>query len=132
MNNQPSNQKSKIVFYDGFCHLCSASVQILNKMDRKKVLKYMPLQSALAEQLLYPLKDKPDSIILYSGGHIFTKMDAVIETGRIAGGIFYALFVFKLLPLSWRNKLYDFIAANRYSWFGKKDRCDIPSDGIDL
>lgn len=92
----------------------------------------MPLQSDLAKQLLYPLEDKPDSIILYSGERIFTKMDAVIETGRIAGGIFYALFVFKLLPLSWRNRLYDFIAENRYSWFGKKDRCDIPSDSIDL
>jgi predicted DCC family thiol-disulfide oxidoreductase YuxK len=35
--------------------------------------------------------------------------------------------IFWIVPAFIRNAVYDFIAKNRYKWFGKKDRCMIPT-----
>ncbi|MFK5973495.1 MAG: thiol-disulfide oxidoreductase, partial [Flavobacteriaceae bacterium] len=35
--------------------------------------------------------------------------------------------VFNLIPSSLLNIVYDFIAKNRYPWFGKKEVCMIPT-----
>jgi len=35
------------------------------------------------------------------------------------------LFVFKIIPLGLRDNIYDWIAANRYKWFGKTDHCTV-------
>ena len=32
-----------------------------------------------------------------------------------------------IIPRFIRDGVYDFIAKNRYKWFGKKDQCMIPS-----
>jgi predicted DCC family thiol-disulfide oxidoreductase YuxK len=32
-----------------------------------------------------------------------------------------------VIPAFIRNPIYDFIAANRYKWFGKKEVCMIPT-----
>jgi predicted DCC family thiol-disulfide oxidoreductase YuxK len=32
-----------------------------------------------------------------------------------------------VIPKFIRDAVYDFIARNRYSWFGKKDQCMIPT-----
>ena len=33
----------------------------------------------------------------------------------------------KVLPEGFRDAIYSFIARNRYNWFGKKDRCMVPT-----
>ena len=43
------------------------------------------------------------------------------------GGAWPVLAVFKILPRFVRDNIYDYIAANRYRWFGKKDQCMIPT-----
>jgi predicted DCC family thiol-disulfide oxidoreductase YuxK len=36
------------------------------------------------------------------------------------------LFAFIIVPPFIRNFVYDFIARNRYRWFGKKESCMMP------
>ena len=35
-----------------------------------------------------------------------------------------------LFPEGFRNLIYDYIAKNRYKWFGKKEKCMIPSSEL--
>jgi predicted DCC family thiol-disulfide oxidoreductase YuxK len=43
------------------------------------------------------------------------------------GGFWKATQLFLIFPEKFRNLIYDYIAKNRYKWFGKKENCMIPS-----
>ena len=124
----------KIILFDGVCNLCNSAVQFLIKRDKKDAFRFVSLQSELGKSILENLKINTfdlDSIILYeSDGTYFYKSDAVIEIARILEGWFYILIIFKILPLKIRNQLYDFVAKNRYKWFGKRENCMLPSEHL--
>lgn len=63
------------------------------------------------------------SILLIENGKIFEKSEAAL---RIAGKLRFPwnlATAFGILPLRWRDKIYDYIAENRYKWFGKQETC---------
>ena len=45
---------------------------------------------------------------------------------QLKGGIKF-LYVFIMVPPFIRNGVYNFIAKNRYKWFGKKNICLLPT-----
>jgi predicted DCC family thiol-disulfide oxidoreductase YuxK len=124
-------QKTKhIVFFDGVCTLCNASVDRLIKWDKERVLRYASLQSELAKDYLqayFEGEAQPDSIVLYEDGKIYVKSDAVIRIGQLLGGLYSLSVVGKLLHKSIRDWMYDYVAKNRYKWFGKKETCRLPT-----
>jgi predicted DCC family thiol-disulfide oxidoreductase YuxK len=127
MNNPYQGQK--IIFFDGICVLCNRSVDFLIKKDYKKRLKYASLQSGYAKRFHmeyqnYPLKE--DTIIFYDEGRIFTKSTAILKISAYLKPPFSALRFFLIIPVSWRDSLYDLIARKRYHWFGKMDQCRLP------
>jgi predicted DCC family thiol-disulfide oxidoreductase YuxK len=67
-----------------------------------------------------------DSIILYEPGTAYYYKS---EAFKIAAKLdFYSmLVVFKILPTAFSDFIYDWIARNRYRWFGRKDNCMIPT-----
>lgn len=121
----------KVILFDGVCNLCNNSVQFIIKRDRKDVFRYAALQSEIGQKLVSERNidtSKVDSIILIEPGVAFyTKSDAALEIGRSFGGAWTMLAVFNLIPSSLRNIVYDFVAKNRYRWFGRKDACMIPT-----
>jgi len=129
MQNLP--QDKKIILFDGLCYLCDASVQFIIKRDTKDVFRFVSLQSDLGQELLQKLPSaiqKTDSIILYESEKVFYyKSQAVFEIAKSIGGILYSLLIFKLLPTATSNKIYDYIAENRYRWLGKKEKCLVPT-----
>jgi len=128
-DNQLENQH--IVFYDGVCALCNRSVKWLISADRKKKLKYAPLQGKTAMQLIPSEKRKSlDSLVLWSEGKTYERSAAFFETVRIIGGIHRFWLIFSVLPTSWCNVVYDFVARNRYRWFGKYESCPIPKPEV--
>jgi predicted DCC family thiol-disulfide oxidoreductase YuxK len=38
--------------------------------------------------------------------------------------------VFTLLPTGISDTIYDYIAKNRYKWYGKKEACMIPTSEL--
>lgn len=124
-------QKVKyIVFFDGVCTLCNESVDRLIKWDKNKVLRYASLQSNVAEVHLSKIfadGNQPNSIVLYENGEVFVKSDAVIRIGQLLGDIYSVSVLGKILPRRLRDALYDYIAKNRYKWFGKKETCRLPT-----
>ena len=95
------------------------------------MFRYAPLQSKIGEELVAERgidTSKVDSIILIEPGMAyFTKSDAALEIGQGFGGIWKALSLFTWIPKAFRDAIYDFVARNRYRWFGKKDACMIPT-----
>lgn len=127
-------QHKKIILFDGLCNLCDATMQFIIKRDSKDVFRFVSLQSDLGRKLLQKLPIEfqlTDSVILYESEKVFFyKSQAVFEIVKSIGGIYYCLLIFKLLPNTITNSVYDFIAKNRYRWWGKKDSCLVPSKDL--
>jgi predicted DCC family thiol-disulfide oxidoreductase YuxK len=129
MQNLPPNKK--IILFDGVCNLCNSAVQFVIKHDGKDVFRFVALQSELGQQILKHIGVNPvniDSIILYEPGvAYYYKSSAAIQIARSLGGFWHFGTVFKVIPTGIRNLLYDYIAKNRYKWYGKKESCMIPT-----
>lgn len=121
-----------IVFYDGVCGLCNRSVRWLVRHDRRRVLRYASLQSEFAKKALKgtDLDITSGTIIFRDGSDIYTKSDAVIAILRRMGGIYRLARVLRVIPRALRDDVYDWIARNRYRWFGKHDRTPRPSPEV--
>jgi predicted DCC family thiol-disulfide oxidoreductase YuxK len=129
MQNLPKNKK--IILFDGVCNLCNTAVQFVIKHDKKDLFRFVALQSDLAQSIIKHTgidARNMDSIILYEPGvAYYLKSEAALEiAGHLSGGI-ALLTVFKVLPSALSNSIYDYIAKNRYKWFGKKEDCMIPT-----
>ncbi|MDI5888641.1 thiol-disulfide oxidoreductase DCC family protein [Flavobacterium yafengii] len=129
MENLPKNKK--IILFDGVCNLCDSAVQRIIKHDAKDVFRFVALQSDLGQKIIKHLgidTQKTDSIILYQPGFAYYyKSEAALEIAKHLGGVFYFASLFSILPTSFSNHIYDYIAKNRYKWYGKKETCLIPT-----
>lgn len=125
-----SNNK-KLILFDGVCNLCNTSVQYIIKHDKKDVFKFTPIQSEVGQELIknHHLEiNKTDSIILYSEKKgISYKSSAVLKIAMMLGFPIFVLGVFWIVPPFIRNWVYDYIAKNRYKWYGKRENCMMPT-----
>lgn len=120
--------EQNIIFYDGYCNLCNTILQFILKRDKKRVFQYYALQSKEADLLLsnrFFEKKIPDSVILLSAGELYTRSEAIFKILPGLGKGYQLLMIFKIVPRKLRDKIYDWIASNRYKWFGKKEQCGI-------
>lgn len=129
--NNDMKENKKIILFDGVCNLCNGSVQFVIKRDKKDVFRYAAIQSEVGEQLIAERHidtSQVDSIILIEPGvAYFTKSDAALEIAGELGGLWKLTSIFKWIPKSIRDVIYDFVARNRYKWFGKQESCMIPT-----
>ncbi|MBT8306476.1 MAG: thiol-disulfide oxidoreductase DCC family protein [Maribacter sp.] len=121
----------KIVLFDGVCNLCNRSIQFIIKRDKKDEFRFATLQGDLGRQLLQERNidtAKVDSIILIEPGvAYYTKSTAALKIGDSFGGLWKIANVLNLIPRQLRDIVYDWIARNRYRWYGKKDACMVPT-----
>lgn len=122
----PGPQRRDIVFFDGDCHLCNGFVDALITRDKHRRLLFAPLQGETAKQTLsIPDRDNLDTVVYFESGRLFRRSTAALKILFRLGG-FYRLCVLGLfVPLFLRDGVYNWIAKNRYSWFGKRDFCRI-------
>ncbi len=129
MQNLPPNKK--IILFDGVCNLCNSAVQFVIQHDKNDVFRFVALQSELGQEILKHIginSKNIDSIILYEPGvAYYYKSKAALEIAKNLGGFFHFGTVFKIIPTGISNQLYDYIAKNRYKWYGKKESCMIPT-----
>jgi predicted DCC family thiol-disulfide oxidoreductase YuxK len=121
-----ANTEHPIVFYDGICGLCDKSVQFIIKHDKKKVFRYATLQSELAKKVIGE-KVSVDSFVLFQDGKLYYQSTAALKVIKQLGGFLQTAYIFILVPPFIRNAVYDWVAANRYKWFGKYDTCVVPT-----
>jgi predicted DCC family thiol-disulfide oxidoreductase YuxK len=118
-----------VVIFDGFCGLCNNSVDWLIQLDSENAFKYTPIQGQFVKSLHIPKlnTNNPDSILVWNNGIVYTKSEALFEITKKLPFPWKLLNMFSIIPYSFTNKIYDWIARNRYSWFGKSDSCRIPT-----
>ena len=121
----------QLILFDGVCNLCEASVQYVIKHDKNDVFRYTALESDVGQQILrkYNIdRSKMDSILLYSSENgISYKSTAALKIASKLGFPRNLMGIFLIVPAFIRNSVYDYIAKNRYQWYGKKDACMIPT-----
>lgn len=121
----------KIILFDGVCNLCNRWVQFTIKRDKKDVFRFAALQSEVGKQVTTARgidTARVDSIILVEPGvAYYTKSEAVVEIVREFGGAWALFSIFLWIPRPLRDRLYDLVARNRHSWFGKRTECMVPS-----
>lgn len=129
MINLPENKK--IVLFDGVCNLCDASVQFIYKHDKEDIFRFVAIQSELGQKIIAHLgidTSKTDSIILYEPGvAYYFKAEAALRIAKELKSWHSILYIFIKVPDFIKNALYDYIAKNRYKWYGKKDACMLPT-----
>lgn len=124
----PKNKK--IILFDGVCNFCNDVINKIIAKDTKNVFVFASLQSEIGQKIVkhIGLSNDLDTIVLYEPGiAYYVKSDAAIEIAKQIGGIYSLLRIGNLLPRRLRNLTYDYIARNRYKWYGKKDACMIPT-----
>ena len=121
----------KIILFDGVCNLCNSSVQYVIKHDTKDIFRFVALQSELGQKIINHIgisEKSIDSIILYEAGiAYYYKSAAALEIAKQLGDLYAFATIFKILPLSLRDSIYDYVAKNRYKWYGKQESCMIPT-----
>ncbi len=125
----PNWKNKKILLFDGYCNLCHSSVLFVINHEKNNDLYFTSLQSDIGIEILNYYKINPsevDSLVFIDNDKAYIKSSAALRLGKYLKGIYSWGIIFLVIPKFIRNFVYDFIAKNRYKWYGKKDSCMIP------
>jgi predicted DCC family thiol-disulfide oxidoreductase YuxK len=124
----------QLILFDGVCNLCNSSVLYVIKYDKKDTFMFAPLQSDAGKEVIQKFNldtSKTDSILLYSPEHgLSVKSTAALHIAKHLGFPRNLMIIFFIVPTFIRNWVYDFIAKNRYKWYGKKEACMVPTPDL--
>ena len=122
-----------IILFDGVCNFCNGAVNFTIKRDKKKVIKFAALQSDTGMQLIQqyglPVNDM-SSFLFIEKGIVYNRSTAALKVCRHLKGLWPLCYGFMIVPAFIRNGIYDFIAKNRYKWFGVRQECMIPTPEV--
>lgn len=120
----------RVIFFDGFCNLCSGAVQFVIKRDSQGLFRFASLQSDYAASALKQFDLEPaqaDSIVLLENGKVYQRSTAALRVAKKLKGLWPLLYGFIIVPRFIRDGVYNFIAKNRYKWFGRQESCWVPT-----
>jgi len=124
---------SPTILFDGVCNLCHGFVQFVIARDPAARFRFATLQSRAAASLLHgagvtvPL---PDSMVLVEDGRVYTRSTAALRIARGLRAPWPLAFALIVVPRIVRDAVYDFIAARRYRWFGRRETCLLPTPDL--
>lgn len=122
-----------IILFDGVCNFCDASVQFIYARDPKAKFGFAPLQSDFAkarlEELAFDGKGV-DSVMLIENGKVYTHSTAALKIAQQLSFPWPLFAIGWVVPRPLRDAVYNFIAKNRYRWFGKKEHCMMPTPAL--
>lgn len=126
-------QQDNIVVFDGLCNFCSKSVEFIIKQDKKAIFRFAAIQSRTGGELIRQFGMDPNDIktfMLVKGGRAYIRSEAVLQIVKQFQAPWRFLLVLRLIPRPVRDWAYTLFANNRYRWFGKMEKCMVPSPDI--
>lgn len=126
-------QGRDVILFDGVCNLCNGAIDFILDRDPQGHYAFASLQSAAGQEILsrYGLSTKDfDSVVLVKGGRVFKKSRAALEITSKMRGAWPLFQIFKIVPPFLGDGIYNFIAKNRYRFFGKREACRFPTPDI--
>ncbi len=118
-----------IVVFDGICNLCSALVDFISARDPRGAFTFVPMQSPRGRHLLEAHGvsiDQVDTFLLIRNDGALVRSDAAIAIAAELRRPWNLLAVLRYVPRPIRDRVYSFVASNRYRWFGQRDSCKLP------
>ena len=130
--NDLESPDGDLVLFDGVCNLCDGAVRFIHRNDPRGHFRFAALQSrvGLALRARHGLPQTLDSLVLVRDGTVHQRSSAAL---RIAAGLRFPVCLIAaglIVPRFVRDPVYDWIARNRYRWFGQKDACGMPPAGL--
>lgn len=122
-----------VVLFDGVCNLCNGTVQFLIRQDHQKKLRFASLQGEFGQRILQDAglqKTDHGSFLFLDNGNIYTHSTGALRVLSHLGGGWKILSGLRVVPRFIRDGVYHFIARNRYRWFGKRESCMVPGEGV--
>ena len=127
MNEQP------IILFDGVCNFCNNSVNFVIKRNAKANILFAPMQTEAGEKLLIhhnlPINDM-QSFVFIDKGTAYKQSTAALKVCRYLRGLWPLCYSFIIVPKFIRDGIYNWVAKNRYKWFGIKESCMIPAPEV--
>lgn len=121
--------KHPVLLFDGVCNLCSGVVQWVARRQALDHVRFASLQSEYGQGMLrrhgLPADDLR-SFVMVADGRLYRRSDAAVRLVHDLDGWWRLLRFMRFVPRFLRDWVYDFVARNRYRWFGRKDACMIP------
>ena len=119
-----------IVVFDGDCVLCSANARFILRRDRRRRFRLATMQGQAGAALMArfgidPLD--PETFILVEGERVRRNSDAALAIAEGLGWPWRALGVLRIVSRPVRDAVYRLVARNRYRWFGRRERCFVPT-----
>jgi len=117
-----------VIYFDGVCGLCNGFVDFVLARDRERRFRFAPLQGTTAAGRFGPADAQdPATILFEEDGVVYERSTAALRIVAGLGRGWRFVAVFGLVPRPIRDAVYDWIARNRYTWFGKRDTCRLPT-----
>lgn len=123
----------KVVLFDGFCNLCNGFVNWVIDHDKSGKLKFASLQSEYGKNVIdqFHLREKyMETIVYLDDSKVYILSEAVLRILKQTGGIYASTYYLIIIPTFIRNWVYKLISNYRYSWFGKRNDCRVPTSEI--
>ena len=125
------SEDGDIVFFDGECGFCDTAVRQIMHIDRKRHLRFAPLQGKTAIRLLDESLRSPENlktlVYLDRAHKAWTKSEATLEILKRIGGLWKIASLAKILPVGFRDWFYDRVAERRRSIIDKAN-CPLPTE----
>ena len=125
-----NEDQSHILLVDGVCNLCNGIVTFTIKRDIQNKFRFVFLQSERGQTLLkqfgLPTNDLATFVYII-GDKYYLKSSAGLRVLKELGGFWKLAYVFMILPTPFRDFIYNVISKSRYTLFGKRDSCMIPT-----
>ncbi|MEX0351508.1 MAG: thiol-disulfide oxidoreductase DCC family protein [Paracoccaceae bacterium] len=118
---------------DAHCALCARGATWIARHDRAQEFTIIPVQSELGSALMrhYGLDPTdPLSWLYLENGRAYSSLDALMRAGRRLGGVWKGLTILRILPAPLQDRLYAWVARNRYRMFGRADLCALPDPDV--
>jgi predicted DCC family thiol-disulfide oxidoreductase YuxK len=126
-------QGHPIILFDGVCNFCNSAVNFTIKRDKQNKIRFAALQSEAGRQLVqqYGLPvDDMRSFLFVENGKLYNRSTAALKVCRYLSGLWPLCYGLVIVPAFIRNGIYDWIAKNRYKWFGERQECMIPTPEV--
>lgn len=123
-----------IILFDGHCNYCNGFVNKIIAADPGAKFVFAPLQSPAGKKYLTHLglpENHIDSLVYIQPGQAYyIKSSAVLQIAKNLGIPYSLLSIFSFLTPSPGDLIYDYVAKNRYKWYGKTQHCQVPTEEI--
>jgi predicted DCC family thiol-disulfide oxidoreductase YuxK len=119
-----------LIVFDGGCVMCSANARFVLRHDRRRRFRLTTAQGPLGASLYrhFGLRsDEEGTILVLEDGRLLAESDAVLAVSRGLGWPWRIAAAGLVLPRPLRDRLYRWVARNRFRWFGRRETCWRPA-----